>query len=66
MAIALNDTKAATEALISKFEVSKLLKQGTSSKHINPAIKRLTIERLQTKMADELLYSAQSTANRAS
>jgi hypothetical protein len=63
MAEAPCSTKAATEALIAKFEVSKLLKQG---KPARTKPRDQAAHHSQTNMAGESLCWEQLTANRAS
>ena len=54
MADSQDTDKLAPEALITKFQVSKLLKQGpTQPPHLPATINRLKEPPLQTKMADE-------------
>lgn len=68
MATAQNDSKAATEALIAKFQVGKLLKQGDSPLSLSfPAIDqfaKIQAITLQTSKAAELLFLEQLMGNK--
>lgn len=66
MATAASDSRAATEALIAKFQVAKLLKQGTPRIVFFPANIEISanIHMFQTSKAVELPYWVQLMVNK--